>query len=125
MSWLPDWLTGFDRENYEAGVAADAQNAGLNRRLHERGRIDDATFEQVLDHDAADDINDPDAEIQYAFDEELGQRTGAVRDAASGGISAFMRATFGIVPWQVWLAGLAIAAVYFWPVLRAAFSKRR
>jgi hypothetical protein len=103
MSWLPDWLTGFDRENFERGQQADNANAELQKSLHDRGLISDENYQISLDHYAADDAFDPDEQIVGAFDDELADRTKAVRDFASGAIGASLKATLGLIPWQVWL----------------------
>ncbi len=125
MSWLPDWLTGFDRENYEAGLEADRRNAELNRQLHDRGKITDDNYAAVQLHDAADEI-DADAEINDAFDDELDRRTGAVSGFVGGGINAFLKSVFGVIPWQVWILGLLAAGWYlglFNGVLKGSLKK--
>jgi len=106
MGWLPDWLTGFDRENYEAGLEADRRNRELTEDLKRRGLITEADYQVALDHYDDSLAYDADAAIQGAFDTELDRRTEAVRDFGPGVISTGLRSTLGLIPWPVWL-GLA------------------
>lgn len=122
MSWLPDWLTGFDRENYERGKAADAQNRQLTEELLEQGRIGQFEYKQAMAHYDAADAEDPDAEIDSAFNEELNDRTAAVRNFASGGINAIFKSVFGTIPWQVWI-GVGLYVAWRLGLLKGIFGK--
>ena len=107
---LPDWLTGFDRENYDAGVAAEKKSQQLNEELYQQGQIGSIAHEQARAHYDANFAENPDDEIQAAFDKELTDRTSAVRSFAGGGINAVFKSVFGSIPWQVWLGvGLYVA----------------
>jgi hypothetical protein len=122
MSWLPDWVTGFDRQNYEAGVAAEKKSQQLNEELYAQGAIGSVAHEQARKHYEADFAYDPGQEIDKAFNDELSARTGAVRGAVGGGINAIFKSVFGSIPWQVWL-GVALYIAWRVGLFNGIFGK--
>jgi hypothetical protein len=126
MGFLPDWLTGFDRENFEAGQRADAANAAITRNLYEQGKIDAATLQEAENHYASGNI-DPDYEIEAAFDEGLQEGAANVTaviskpfEIAGTAVGSVLKA----LPWWLWIAGLAFLAFYLWPVLGPLLGAR-
>lgn len=110
MSWLPDWVTGFDRENYEAGLEADRKNAAITEDLRRRQLIseDDARTAQL--HYAQSAAYDPDAAINEAFLEGLDDGADNIRGAVGGTIDTVLGTLLKTIPWQLWLIGLVVAA---------------
>ena len=126
-----DWITGFDRDNYEAGLAADRANAARNAKLLEQGKISDADFRVSQERFDAAQRYDPDAEIEAAWDEGLQDGANNVTavlskpfEIAGTAVGSVLKA----LPWWLWLAAIAAGAVYFWPVIRplvSGLAKRR
>ena len=127
MSWLPDWLTGFDREAYEAGLRADELNRARNAELLARGDITEADF-QASERRFVEGQFDPDAEIERAFDQGLEEGAANVTavvskpfEIAGAGAGAVLKA----VPWWIWLAGLGFLLFALWPVIAPTLATRR
>ena len=127
MSWT-DLFTGFDRENYEAGQAAERRNAEINARLHEQGRLSDADFEITQERFNAGQAYDPDAEIEAAYDEGLDEGANRISKILSKPFELVGTAVGSVLkafPWWIWVAAIAAGIVYFWPVLRPLLKARR
>ena len=123
MSWLPDWLTGFDRENYERGLEAERKSQELNKGLLERGLIDEQTFRESEANFARDDNFDPDAEINAGFVEGLNEGVNNVR----GTIGSVVSFPFRLIPWQLWAIGAIALLVYMggWARLAGMLKAKR
>lgn len=105
MSWLPDWLTGFDRENYDAGVEADRKNRAITEDLHNRQLISDKEYQDAVDnYDEAAAYN-PDQEIGDAFNQGLDEGATNIRNAVGGTVNTLVGTPLKLIPWQLWLAG--------------------
>lgn len=120
MSWLPDWITGFDRANYEAGVEADRRNADITEDLRRRGLITEGEAQ-------ASRVNyaeiDPDEEIDQAFLDGLDEGASNIRNFAGDTINTVVGTPLKLIPWQVWLAAALYAAWYF-GLLKGVLKKR-
>jgi hypothetical protein len=104
VSLLPDWLTGYDRENFDKGIAADKANAQIEQELADQGKIGSLALKQAQSHYAADLAENPDAEITGAFNDQLASETKTVADFGGGFINAGVKGILGSVPPQVWIA---------------------
>lgn len=105
MSWLPDWLTGFDREEYEKGLEADRKNREITEDLHNRRLISDTDYQAALDnYDAAAEY-DPDEDISNAFSQGFDEGADNIRNFLGDTINTTVGTPFKLIPWQVWLAG--------------------
>ena len=102
MSFLPDWLTGFDREAYNRGLEADRKNAEITRDLEAKGLITERDYGIAQDHYAGSLDYDPDKAINGAFQEGLDTGTSNVRSVL-GSPFGIVPSLLKIVPWQVWL----------------------
>jgi len=125
---IASFLFGQSDEEKAQEAQTDARLRAINERDYGKGGViynaieesqgafaaDNAlgTVEKHLANDELDTATG-DQQIDTAFDTELSRRTGAVRNAAGSGISAVFKSIFGIIPWQVWLAGAAFAFFYF------------
>jgi hypothetical protein len=110
MNLLPDWLTGFDRENYERGREADRLNRGITEDLKARGLINSPDFNTAIrNYDEADNF-DPDDAITDAFNEGLDDGATNIRNAVGSTINGIVFTPLKIIPWQVWLALAGYAA---------------
>lgn len=98
MSWLPDWITGYDAEN-----AARAQEA--DRQLREMG---------LSNYDAASDYvpENQRGQIQTAFDEELDARANSIIGGPLRGIGDVLGSVLKAVPWWIWIG--AALGVFGW-----------
>lgn len=111
MSWLPDWLTGFDSENARKAALADDELRRLNQAAIDSGRY---TPEQ-----AAIIAADYAAQVQFGVDAQRSD----IQDTFTAGVEEGRNSVkdfFNNVVWQalksiplvVWL-GLAVA-LFFW-----------
>jgi len=107
MRWLPDWLTGFDRDAYNEGLEADRRNKAITDDLRNKGLITEDDYNVAIGHYSEADKYDPDAEITDAFNQQLSKETSAVRDFGTGAINATLKGVLGSIPWQVYV-GLAV-----------------
>ena len=105
MSWLPDWLTGFDREAYEEGRRADERNRAITDNLHDRGLISDDDYAVAQQHydDAA--AYNPDQDIANAFGEGLDEGASNIRAFGGNLVNTVVGTPLKIIPWQLWVAG--------------------
>ena len=123
---LFDYFTGFDRENYEAGLEADRKRIALNAAQLERKRqaaADDEEELRFLDElEAAYARNDaasagiadgtgrtPDESIGAAFVSGLADGRNNIRNGVGSTINELLKNTLGLVPWQLWVAGAVVA----------------
>lgn len=123
MSWLPDWLTGYDAENAARGARADAE---LNRMAQEDyltpgGRYyseeNAAAVRRNYETDAY--LNDAQAHeaIDQAFDEGWQEGRQNVSNTITGALNRIiadpLRAIIGGLPWWLWLAAALFVFGYF------------
>ncbi len=127
MSWLPDWLTGYDAENAERAAAADLRLQNMNavdyapggsiyeRAASERGTAyaDDLLDRVQLDFDSQSSFNPDDqrAEIDTAFVEGAAEGLKSAQDKFKGWLSSIGLGVLGFIPWWVWL--LALGFLWF------------
>ena len=104
MSWLPDWITGYDRTAYEEGLQADAKNRALTEDLRNRGLITEQDYRAAQQHYDASAAYNPDAEITDAFDEGLNDGAANIRNTIGGAINLGIGTPLKLIPWQVWVA---------------------
>jgi hypothetical protein len=110
MSWLPDWITGYDRDAYEQGLEADKKNRAITEDLHNQGLITDKEYKEAIDHYDAAAAYNPDAEINAATQQGLDSGADNIRGFLGGVIDKVATTPLRIIPWQVWLAlGLYVA----------------
>ena len=126
---LFDYFTGFDRENYEAGLEADRKRQALNAAQLERKRqaaADDEEELRFLDeleaayarNDAAGagiadgTVRTPDESIGDAFVSGLADGRNNIRAGVGTTINELLKNTLGLVPWQLWIAGAVVALWY-------------
>ena len=140
MSWLPDWLTGYDAENAARAAAADAQLQKLNQADYERGgriynAVADARGVAAAEQNLATVLANRDREIngtddgsytgvggysedvqreqiQTVFQDTLDVQAGKIIGGPFAAIGSFLKSIFKAVPWWVWLLG--IVAVFVW-----------
>lgn len=116
MSWLPDWVTGFDREAYEAGLEADKRNAEITEGLRERGRMSEEDYQVASEHYADAAAYDPDKAINEATAEGFQDGIRNVR----GTLGDILSVPFKLIPPIGWVI---IAGVAFWYMGGALFLK--
>lgn len=128
MSWLPDWVTGFDADNAQRAADADAYLRADNER---KGRgttlIQDklAGKEGVEVH--ANTVEGQRQEIDAAFEEGLQDGANNITGFVSGVFKfvgkAISAVLFGIPAWA-WLLGIGAVWVYLgMPGLKALKKK--
>lgn len=100
MSLLPDWLTGFDRENADRAAEADAKLQALNAETY-------GPFYQPQDSQPYG----ADAQAQIIDDVFFTEATRFPRWSAAW-VTRGLKEFFGLLPWWLW-AG-ALVAVFYW-----------
>jgi hypothetical protein len=118
MSWLPDWLTGFDRDNYEAGQRADAALAALNaaKATQYQDTYGDAFAAEWLAETkrnqeiSNEQLTNPDAQITGAFWEGWNEGAEKIRNGIGDTVNTGVGSIFRLIPWQLWLAGAVYGA---------------
>ena len=124
MSWLPDWLTGFDRANYNAGLAADEKNRQLTEDLHNKGVIDDKDYKAAIDSYDAAAAYSPDAAISEDFNKGLDEGAANIRGAVGGTVNSLISTPLKLIPWQLWVLG-GLYAAFRLGAFRSLLSKSR
>ena len=126
MSWLPDWLTGYDAANAERAAAADLRLQNMNavdyapggslyeRAASERGTAyaDDLLDRVQLDFDSQSSFLLPDqrAEIDSAFAEGAVAGLKSTQDKFKGWLANIGLGVLGFIPWWAWF----VAIVFLW-----------
>ncbi len=116
MSWLPDWLTGYDAANAARAAQADAELRRLNQAKIDSGYY---TPEQVAatrrNYEADAYLDDTAARnaIDESFDQGWQEGRQNVSNTIKGALNRIvadpLRAVIGGLPWWLWLAaGLAV-----------------
>lgn len=128
MSWLPDWITGYDAANADAAAAADAQLRQMNATDYSAGgsiydqvaatqgnAAADALSGKVAADYAAQDVSAPmgqDAQrtqIQTAFDTTAQTKANGIFGTFFGGIFDVVKTILKAIPLWVWIvAGIAL-----------------
>ena len=130
MSFLPDWLTGYDSTNAEAAAAADAQlqdmNAvdyGIGGKFYSVGNAAavDAQRASELASTGGYGVGNQTAAIDQVFTDTLDAEANSIVVTPLGIFWAEVKALLKAVPWWVWVLGLV--AVFFW-LGGAAFVRR-
>lgn len=104
QSWLPDWVTGLDRENVAAGEAAANKVAILNAAENYGPAYDAA----VALNASRSQIGDVDTEINNATSEGFNDGVRNVR----GTIGNVVSVPFRIIPWQLYVIGAVFLFLY-------------
>jgi len=110
MSFFPDWLTGLDRNNVDAGNKADTLNRQLTEDMKSKGLISEQDYNTAIKHYDASASEDVDEEINQASLEGLNQGAENIRNSIGATINLGIGTPLKLIPWQVWLAaGLYVA----------------
>jgi hypothetical protein len=113
MSWLPDWITGYDAANAQAAAEADAQLQAMNAQDYAPGgRLYTPQNAAKVQADYASQapigVDAQRASIDQAFADGFSQGYQNVKNT----FSDFASKLFGLIPWQVWLVGLGVLFVW-------------
>jgi hypothetical protein len=116
MSWLPNWITGYDAANADAAQAADAQLQTLNAQTY----ANDPTLAAIVAENrsrellgtpdgsstgiGAYDAKSQTADIQDAFQAQLDAEAKSFLGLPLGGLGSVLSALFKAVPVWLWLA---------------------
>lgn len=121
MAWfgLDQVFLGVDLDAAQAqGDDLDARLAAENQRDLASGRYDQATYDLAERNRLAGQTGDVKSQVHQAFGEGWNDGARNISGGIGGFINGVVSTAFRIIPWQLWLIGLAAGAVYFWPVLR-------
>ena len=114
MSWLPNWLTGYDEDNVAAGNDATEKLRALNAKKNaENPEVFTDEWLAETERNLSDDYIDPNRaaeEIDGAFWEGWNEGADKIRNGIGSTINTAAGSAFRIVPWQVWVIGLGFAA---------------
>ena len=114
MSWLPDWLTGYDSENAARAAEADAKLRALNER--QATAYGEQWKAQVDRNYATQEAIGEDAQrrqIDEAFDEGWAEGRDNVSRGIKGTLNLLvepLRAVLAGIPWWLWLLALGFLA---------------
>jgi hypothetical protein len=116
MSWLPNWLTGYDQANADAASAADARLQQLNaeryanderlaaivaaNRERELYGTNDGSYGGIGAYDARAQTED----IQNAFQTELDARAKSLIGSPLDGLGALLKSILKALPMWLWIA---------------------
>ena len=134
MAWyLPNFLTGYDEENYASGLEADRKRQDLNKKKQDKiaaaikygeswydeDSYGPTWYKATVDNDArsagiADGSGrSPDEFIADGFKQGADEAAARMRKAIGSTVSAVALTPLKIIPWNVWLIlGLA-GFIYF------------
>jgi hypothetical protein len=106
MSWLPDWITGYDAENAARAAAADAELRRINEERIARGEYSQAQIDAIrrdYEQQVSFDPATQQTQITDAFSQGLNEGRSNVNSFLSGALGQFLKS----IPTLVWL-GLAV-----------------
>lgn len=113
MSWLPDWLTGYDAANAQRAAAADAELRRLNQQKIDAGVYGPAVADQIAANYAAQD-----AQGGFSLDSQRNSIDQAFADGINDGRANTNSFLWGLVsqilksvPSVFWVA---LAVFLFW-----------
>jgi len=117
MSWLPDWLTGYNAENADAAQAADAQLQAMNAADYgPGGKYYSPENWATVQSNAAKEISynptDQRGAIQQTFSDKLAAQAAAIFGVPAGALGSVIWAILKAIPWWIWL-GMAFA-LFVW-----------
>lgn len=125
MSWLPDWLTGYDSANAKKAAEADATLRAIHQSEIASGKYSPAQIEAINADYQAQGSFDPLAQrddIQATFNTAVGDQVKKLGDAANAGFFGFLKA----IPISIWIIGGI--ALFFWAggpaLLKGRIAKR-
>lgn len=100
MSWLPNWLTGYDEENAIRAQQADAQLQAMNQQTYGTPYVgnDYGTYGPAAQE----------AQIQEAFDTELQSQANSIIGGPLRGLGTVVASILKAIPLWVWLAGAVV-----------------
>lgn len=123
MSWLPDWLTGYDRENAQRAEQAEARLKVLN--LSDGLVYGPEWVEAVNANYAAQEqftVEAQDDAIGTAFAQGAAEGLKSTQDKFKGFLNGLGLGVLGFIPWWAWL----VAAGYLaWKLGAVDWLKRR
>ena len=112
MSWLPDWITGYDAENAARAREADAKLRALNAERISNGFYTPEAVKQLNDGWARDAMPASDADaraaIDAAFVDGLNDGRNNVKGFFNGVVWQFLKS----IPFVVWVG--AAVALFVW-----------
>lgn len=112
MSWLPDWLTGYDAQNAAAADAADRRRAELDAQRYESGWISLEEYQRRGQGGYGVSIADQRGDIQDTFNTAVAENAAALPGKISGSLSGLTWGILGSIPPVLWIAGAV--ALFFW-----------
>ncbi len=111
MSWLPNWLTGYDEDNAIRAAAADSELRRLNDEAIANGRYTQDQIDAIQRDYQTQEVFDPNLQTQsidQAFVSGLDEGRNAVKSFFNGFVWQFLKS----IPFVVWI-GLAVA-LFVW-----------
>ena len=117
-----DFFTGFDRENYEAGLEADRRNAAITEDLRRRQLISEQEARESQQRINDSLAYDPDAAIGDAFGEGIDEGAASIRGTIGSTINAAIGTPLKLIPWQLWVA-LALYGAWHLGLFKGVLKK--
>ena len=124
MSWLPDWLTGYDAANAAAVNERQAELARREAEARANGNTPLADYYGRGQGQGAS-VADDRAAIDETFGQAVKDNASALSQGINDTLSFSVRKILGAVPWWLWLAGVFGLFLYLGgaAVLRKQLSK--
>lgn len=109
-----DRIFGVDKAHMEATERAEQRLQQLNTDQARRGIMTPAQAawqnERIAGVSTNVILKDPKTSVAGGFQEGLAEGAANIRNTVGGGINALVRTGVGVIPWQVWVIGLVVAA---------------
>lgn len=124
MSWLPDWLTGYDAQNAAAVNERQAELARREAEARANGNVMLADYYGGgLGQSAS--VADDRAAIDETFADSVKENATAISQGINDTLSFSVGKILGAVPWWLWLAGAFGLFLYLGggAVIRARIAK--
>lgn len=134
MPWyLPNFITGHDEENFQAGLEADRKRQELNKKkqaeIEAANKYGDTWYEEqgykpswykaTVDNDARGagigDGTTRSAEefIAEGFEQGANEAAASIRNGIGSAVSAVALTPLKLIPWNVWLILGVAGFIYF------------
>lgn len=118
MAWYaPNWITGNDPDNYQAGLEADRKRQALN--ASKRQKHGEKWYADTLKNDAAGaGIGDgsgstPEDFISEGFEQGANEAAAQIRNGIGSAVSAITLSPLKLIPWNVWVILAVAVFLYF------------
>jgi len=112
MSWLPDWLTGYDAENAARARKADDEIRRLNAIKIDDGTYTKAQADKINADFSTDATFTTDESARDSIDQQFAEGLGDGVDNIKRAVNGTFTGILGSIPWSVWL--IVAVLIFVW-----------